>query len=97
MSILSGQGAAMAGPTRDRKFHMVDQDGVPHLKRWRIVISCWKLAESLSAKRCTHLHGFKHSIEGSKTNRTALYPKPMAYSTSTACIPEQQQSAPLCL
>ena len=67
---------------------MVDQDGVPHLRRWRIVTSCWKLAENLNAKRRTHPPGFKHSsIEGSKTSRTALYPKPMAYTIIHSLYP----------
>ena len=67
---------------------MVEQDGVPHLNRWRIGTSCWKLAENLSAKRCTHSPGFKHSsIEGSKMSRTALYPKPMAYTIIHSLYP----------
>ena len=67
---------------------VVDQDCVPHLGRRKIVTSCWKLAENLSAKRCIHLPGFKHSsIEGSKTSRTALYPKPMAYTIIHSLYP----------
>jgi hypothetical protein len=68
---------------------MCDSEGVPHLKSWRVVTSSWRLAQNLNAKRCTHPKDFKHShVEGSKTAKTAFYPRPMATTIAHSLYPE---------
>ncbi|CAE7029195.1 GIP [Symbiodinium natans] len=58
---------------------LMDDEGTPHKKPWRVVTSCWKLADNLNTKRCQHPPGFQHStIEGSKTAKTAKYTRSMA-------------------
>ena len=60
-------------------FGLVDQDGKPHLKSWRIMTTSWKLAKDLGRYRCCHPKGFKHSeLEGSTTGRSAFYTDKMA-------------------
>ena len=50
------------------------KDGVPARKPWRIVTSCKRLAENLSALRCTHA---EHApLEGKYTRASAFYPRP---------------------
>ena len=57
---------------------VVDGDGQPHLKRWRVATTCGRTARVFSKLRCQHDSGFKHSIiEGSKTNQTGFYPRIM--------------------
>ena len=53
---------------------LVDDHGEPHLKRWRVVTSSYKLARSLDAYRCQHPKDFHHSrLEGAKTPKSAFY------------------------
>ena len=66
-------------------YGLCDRDGVPHLKPWRVVTFTWRLAQNLDAKRCQHGPGFQHStVEGSKTSKTALYPKSMASTIASS-------------
>ena len=61
---------------------LVDDEGIPHRKPWRIVMSGWKPAENINAKRCQHPSDFKHSVvEGKKTAKTAKYTRPTAQTT----------------
>lgn len=57
---------------------LVDNKGEPHLKRWRIVTSSYKLARNLDAYKCEHPKGFHHSrLEGAKTQKSAFYTEKM--------------------
>ena len=59
--------------------------GEPHLKKWRIVTNCEKLAINLNSLRWHHEHGFKHApIEGSKTAGTAYYPRSMCETIASS-------------
>ena len=58
---------------------VVDENGHPHLKPWRIVTTSERLARRLNAHKCAHPVGFKHAVtEGSRTGRTAFYPHALA-------------------
>ena len=35
-------------------FGLTDNEGVPHLKKWRVVTSCYRLAKGLDAHKCKH-------------------------------------------
>ena len=54
-------------------FNLTDKDGVPHLQKWRIVTSSYRLAKCLDAHTCKHPSDFKHSrLEGHKTSKSAF-------------------------
>ena len=75
-------------------FGLVDQDGKPHLKSWRIMTTSWKLAKDLGHYRCCHPKGFKHSeLEGSKTGRSAFYTDKMAECISASLYPDKDVPA----
>ena len=84
-------------------FGMCDKNNVPHLKTWRIVTSCWKLAKNLDAHKCKHEKGFKHApLEGSATPKSAFYPMPMArcisyslYEADIPAMPVELESEPV--
>ena len=40
---------------------MKDEQGVPHLKQWRVVTSSYRLAKNLDTHKCEHPVGFHHS------------------------------------
>ena len=66
-------------------FGLVNNEGHPHLKTWRVVTSCWKLALNLDNKRCEHDSSFKHSpLEGSATKKSAFYTLQMAECISSS-------------
>ena len=77
-------------------FGMVDKQGHPVLKPWRIATSCERLAKELSQFRCSHEKGFKHSnLEGgSVTPSSAFYPKAMCTAALQALFPETALVAP---
>ena len=66
-------------------FGLVDENGKPHLKSWRVMTTSCKLAKDLGQYKCCHPKGFKHSaLEGSKTGRSAFYTDRMAECISSS-------------
>ena len=73
---------------------LVDKNGDPHLKTWRVVTTNRKLAMDLSAYRCQHPKGFKHSpLEGAATARSAFYTDKLAQTVSNSLYPDNQVPA----
>ena len=69
-------------------FGLTDSEGVPHLKKWRVVTSCYRLAKGLDAHKCRHPPDFKHSrLEGSKTTKSAFYTPQMCECISQCLYP----------
>ena len=68
---------------------VVDGEGRPHLKRWRIATTDGRMARIFSKLRCNHDPEFQHSvIEGSKTNRTGFYPRIMCEYIMYSLFPD---------
>eukprot|EP00435_Cladocopium_sp_Y103_P033668 s1073_g8.t1 len=75
---------------------LVDANGDPHLKRWRVVTSSYLVARNLDVYKCTHDHDFKHSqLEGSKTSKSAYYPEAMCQCISNSLYPEVTVAMPV--
>ena len=69
---------------------LVDKDGHPHLKRWRVVTNNNRFANTLGQHKCQHSNDFKHSpIEGSRTEKTAYYPRKMCELVINALFPKE--------
>ena len=69
-------------------FGLTDSEGVPHLKKWRVVTSCYRLAKGLDAHKCRHPPDFRHSrLEGSKTTKSAFYTPQMCECISQCLYP----------
>ena len=69
---------------------LTDNDGIPHLKRWRFVTNNIRLANTFKEARCKHGPEFKHSpIAGSKTEKTGYYPRQMCQKMINALFPAQ--------
>ena len=57
---------------------LVDRQGTPFLKKWRVATTNENLAKNLNECRCKHGTDFKHApITGSNTSTTARYPEIM--------------------
>ena len=55
---------------------LVDRQGTPLLKKWRVATASENLAKNLNECRCKHGTDFKHApITGSNTSTTARYPE----------------------
>ena len=68
---------------------LVDKNGEPHKKTWRVVTTSMKLAVNLGGYQCKHPQGFKHSpLEGSETSRSAFYTEKMAQVISNSLYPD---------
>ena len=77
-------------------FGLTDDDGQPHLKRWRIVTSSNRLARNLDAHKCQQPSDFVHSrLEGSKTPKSAFYPLPMCECISNSLYPQEVPYMPV--
>ena len=77
-------------------FGLTDNEGVPHLKKWRIVTSCYRLAKGLDAHTCKHPSGFKHSrLEGNKTSKSAFYTPQMCDCISQCLYPADVPMMPI--
>jgi hypothetical protein len=64
---------------------LVDSDGRPHLKKWRVVTSSYRLARNLDAYKCEHPRDFQHSrLEGSKTSKSAFCTETMCRCVSNS-------------
>ena len=75
---------------------LVDSNGEPHLKKWRVVTSSYLVARNLDVYKCTHGHDFKHSqLEGSKTPKSAFYPEPMCQCISNSLYPSETVAMPV--
>ena len=56
-------------------FVLVDSEGKPHCKPWRVV-TLLRLAKNLNTHKCKHPHDFVHSqVAGNKTALRAYYPE----------------------
>ena len=78
-------------------FGLVDSQGEPHLKRWRVVTSSYKLAKNLDAHKCEHPTDFHHSrLEGSKTPKSAFYTAKMCRCISNWLYVEEVPLMPTC-
>ena len=68
---------------------LVDKNGEPHKKTWRVVTTSMKLAVNLGAYQCKHPKGFKHSpLKGAETSRSAFYTEKMAQVISNSLYPD---------
>ena len=68
---------------------VTDENGVPHLKKWRVVTTSRRLAKDLDARKCQHGKDFRHSsIEGGKTVKTGFYPIAMCQVIATSLFPD---------
>ena len=64
---------------------LVDSDGRPHLKKWRVVTSSYRLARNLDAYKCEHPRDFQHSrLEGSTTSKSAFCMETMCRCVSNS-------------
>ena len=77
-------------------FGLTDDDGQPHLRRWRVVTSSFHLARNLDAYKCQHPSGFVHSrLEGSKTPKSAFHRLPVCQCISNSLYPQVVPSIPV--
>ena len=77
-------------------FGLTDNEGVRHLKKWRIVASCYRLAKGRDAHTCKHPSGFKHSrLEGNKTSKSAFYTPQMCDCISQCLYPADVPMMPI--
>ena len=77
-------------------FGLTDSEGVPHLKKWRVVTSCYRLAKGLDAHKCKHPSDFKHSrLEGRKTTKSAFYTPQMCECISQCLYPADVPMVPI--
>lgn len=68
---------------------VIDKNGNPALKQWRLATSCPRLARLFSKLRCPHPQGFEHAvIEGSATKSTGFYPRLMCEQIVRALYPD---------
>jgi len=69
-------------------FGATDPSGNPILKRWRVMTSCPRLANTFVHQRCQHEKGFKHTvIQGGLTAKTASYPPAMCEAIISSWYP----------
>ena len=68
---------------------LVDWQGTPFLKKWRVATTNENLAKNLNECRCKHGTDFKHApITGSNTSTTARYPEIMCEIVFSSLFPD---------
>ena len=68
---------------------LVDRQGTPFLKKWRVATTSENLAKNLNECRCKHGTDFKHApITGSNTSTTARYPEIMCEIVFSSLFPD---------
>ena len=68
---------------------LCNEQGVPHLKQWRLITTDNRIARIFAGLRCIHDKVFKHAvIEGSSTRRTGFYPREMCEYIMHALYPD---------